>query len=206
MKPGSGEVDSMENSLMTLKYHVSPTDFTRAGEASSDVKHKLKKLGVPPEIVRKVAIAMYEGEINMVIHANGGEITVNITPDLIHMELRDVKHKLKKLGVPPEIVRKVAIAMYEGEINMVIHANGGEITVNITPDLIHMELRDVGPGIEDIDKAMQAGYSTAPDQVRSLGFGAGMGLPNMKKYSDTMDIQTVLGQGTTVTMTVNMPE
>lgn len=143
----------MENSLMSLKYHVSPTDFTRAGEASSDVKNKLKKL-----------------------------------------------------GVPPEIIRKVAIAMYEGEINMVIHANGGDISVEITPDMILMELKDVGPGIEDIDKAMQAGYSTAPDNVRSLGFGAGMGLPNMKKNSDTMDIQTVLGQGTTVTMTVNMPE
>jgi anti-sigma regulatory factor (Ser/Thr protein kinase) len=138
---------------MSLKYHVSPTDFTRAGEASSDVKNKLKKL-----------------------------------------------------GVPPEIIRKVAIAMYEGEINMVIHANGGDISVEITPDMILMELKDVGPGIEDIDKAMQAGYSTAPDNVRSLGFGAGMGLPNMKKNSDTMDIQTVLGQGTTVTMTVNMPE
>ena len=143
----------MENSLMSLKYHVSPTDFTRAGEASSDVKNKLKKL-----------------------------------------------------GVPPEIIRKVAIAMYEGEINMVIHANGGDISVDITPDAIFMEVKDVGPGIEDIDKAMQAGYSTAPDNVRSLGFGAGMGLPNMKKNSDTMDIQTVLGQGTTVTMTVNMPE
>ena len=143
----------MENSLMTLKYHVSPTDFPRAGEASSDVKNKLKKL-----------------------------------------------------GVPPEIIRKVAIAMYEGEINMVIHANGGDISVDITPDTIHMELKDVGPGIVDIDKAMQAGYSTAPDDVRSLGFGAGMGLPNMKKNSDTMDIQTILGKGTTVTMTVNMPE
>lgn len=143
----------MENSLMTLKYHVSPTDFTRAGEASSDVKNKLKKL-----------------------------------------------------GVPPEIIRKVAIAMYEGEINMVIHANGGDISVDITPDTIHMELKDVGPGIVDIDKAMQAGYSTAPDDVRSLGFGAGMGLPNMKKNSDTMGIQTILGKGTTVTMTVNMPE
>ena len=118
----------------------------------------------------------------------------------------DVKNKLKKLGVPPEIIRKVAIAMYEGEINMVIHANGGDISVDITPDAILMELKDVGPGIEDIDKAMQAGYSTAPDNVRSLGFGAGMGLPNMKKNSDTMNIQTVLGQGTTVTMTVNMPE
>lgn len=143
----------MENSLMSLKYHVSPTDFTRAGEASSDVKNKLKKL-----------------------------------------------------GVPPEIVRKVAIAMYEGEINMVIHANGGNISVDITPDAILMELKDVGPGIENIDKAMQAGYSTAPDNVRSLGFGAGMGLPNMKKNSDKMEINTVLGQGTTVTMTVNMPE
>ena len=143
----------MENSLMTLTYHVSDNDFTLAGEASSDVKNKLKKL-----------------------------------------------------GVPPDIVRKVAIAMYEGEINMVIHASGGDITVDITPDKIIMELKDVGPGIKDIEKAMQAGYSTAPDNVRSLGFGAGMGLPNMKKYSDTMDIQTVLGQGTTVTMTVNMPE
>lgn len=89
--------------------------------------------------------------------------------------------QIKKLGVPPEIIRKVAIAMYEGEINMVIHANGGDISVDITPDTIHMELKDVGPGIVDIDKAMQAGYSTAPDDVRSLGFGAGMGLPNMKK-------------------------
>ena len=80
----------MENSLMSLKYHVSPTDFTRAGEASSDVKNKLKKLGVPPEIIRKVAIAMYEGEINMVIHANGGDISVDITPDAIFMELKDV--------------------------------------------------------------------------------------------------------------------
>ena len=117
-----------------------------------------------------------------------------------------LKQVLKKLNLPPDIIRRCAIAIYEGEINMVIHANGGDISVDITPDAIFMELKDVGPGIEDIDKAMQAGYSTAPDNVRSLGFGAGMGLPNMKKNSDTMDIQTVLGQGTTVTMTVNMPE
>ena len=89
---------------------------------------------------------------------------------------------------------------------MVIHANGGDITVDITPDKIIMVLKDTGPGIVDIEKAMQAGYSTASNDVRSLGFGAGMGLPNMKKNSDTMDIQTVLGKGTTVTMTVNMPE
>jgi len=108
------------------------------------------------------------------------------------------------MGVTPEAVRKVAIAMYEGEINMVIHAKGGEITVNITPDRIEMILNDVGPGIPDIGLAMQAGYSTAPDAVRSLGFGAGMGLPNMKKYSDDMEIDTVIGKGTTIRMVVNI--
>ena len=117
-----------------------------------------------------------------------------------------VKKKLRQLGFPPDVIRRVSIAMYEGEINMVIHANGGDITVDISPEEIHMVLKDVGPGIADIEKAMQAGFSTASANVRSLGFGAGMGLPNMKKNSDTMDIQTVLGVGTTVTMTVNMPE
>ncbi len=114
----------------------------------------------------------------------------------------DAKKKLKQLGISPEAVRKVAIAMYEGEINMVIHADGGKIDVIITPEDITMILADRGPGIADIDKAMQAGYSTAPDNIRALGFGAGMGLPNMKKYSDEMDIQTELGVGTTVTMKV----
>lgn len=134
-----------------LHYTVSPDDFTRAGEASGDVKSKLKKM-----------------------------------------------------GVSPDAVRKVAIAMYEGEINMVIHAQGGDIDVEITEDCITMVLADKGPGIADIDQAMQAGWSTAPDNVRSLGFGAGMGLPNMKKYSDDMKIDTVLGVGTTVTMRVDM--
>jgi anti-sigma regulatory factor (Ser/Thr protein kinase) len=92
--------------------------------------------------------------------------------------------------------------MYEGEINMVIHANGGTIDVEITPSEITMVLADTGPGIKDIEQAMQEGFSTAPDNVRSLGFGAGMGLPNMKKYSDEMDIQTQIGVGTTVTMKV----
>lgn len=136
---------------IVLKYEISPDDFTRAGEASSDVKGKLKQLGVSPEAIRKVAIAMYEGEINMVIHANGGEITVEITPV---------------------------------EIKMI--------------------LADVGPGIPDVEQAMKAGYSTAPDEVRSLGFGAGMGLPNMKKYTDDMTIDTKLGVGTTITMIVKL--
>ena len=117
---------------------------------------------------------------------------------------RDVKRKLKQMGVDPEAIRKVAIAMYEGEINMVIHASGGLITVEITPQQIKMVLADVGPGIPDVELAMQAGYSTAPDEIRSLGFGAGMGLPNMKKYSDNMEIDTKLGEGTTITMTVKI--
>ena len=132
-----------------LTYHISPDDFTRAGEASSDVKRKLKQMGVSPDAIRKVAIAMYEGEINMVIHAGGGEIDVEVLPD------------------------KVTAV-----------------------------LRDHGPGIPDIEQAMQEGWSTAPDNVRSLGFGAGMGLPNIKKYTDDMRIETVIGKGTTMTLTV----
>ena len=116
----------------------------------------------------------------------------------------DVKRKLKQMGVGPDAIRKVAIAMYEGEINMVIHAKGGQITVEITPEQIQMILADVGPGIPDVELAMQAGYSTAPDEVRSLGFGAGMGLPNMKKYTDEMSIDTRIGEGTTITMAVRL--
>ena len=114
-----------------------------------------------------------------------------------------MKKNLRMLGYPPDIIRRVAIAMYEGEINMVIHANGGVIDVIITPKDITMILKDKGPGIKDVDLAMQAGYSTASENVRALGFGAGMGLPNMKKYSDEMNIETKLGVGTTVTMKVN---
>ena len=113
-----------------------------------------------------------------------------------------VKKWLRQLGLPQDIIRKVAIAMYEGEINLVIHAGGGTIDVIITADDITMILKDHGPGIADIDLAMQAGSSTASENVRALGFGAGMGLPNMKKYSDEMTIDTELGIGTTVTMKV----
>ena len=111
-------------SMLQLRYTVPGDDFTRAGEASGDVKHKLKKLGYNPSAIRRVSIAMYEGEINMVIHAGGGEANVDVDPD------------------------KVVIV-----------------------------LTDHGPGIADVEKAMQEGWSTAPDNVRSLGFGAGMGLP-----------------------------
>lgn len=114
-----------------------------------------------------------------------------------------VKHKLKQLGIDSHIIRKVAISMYEAEINMVIHAQGGVAEVEIFADHIVMKMIDNGPGIADIDKAMQEGYSTATDNIRELGFGAGMGLPNMKKYSDDMQIHSVVGQGTTVVLTIN---
>ena len=115
-----------------------------------------------------------------------------------------VKKMLNKLGFDPEAVRKTAIAMYEGEINMVIHANGGSIDVEISPKKIVAVLKDTGPGIKDVEQAMREGFSTASNQVRELGFGAGMGLPNMKKYSDDMKIDTKIGEGTTVTLTINV--
>ena len=115
-----------------------------------------------------------------------------------------VKKNLRQIGLDSETIRKVSIAMYEGEINMVIHAGGGVAEVCVTEDYIDIILEDSGPGIEDIEKAMQAGYSTAPDNIRSLGFGAGMGLPNMKKNSDSMEITSTVGVGTRIVMRVNM--
>ena len=114
-----------------------------------------------------------------------------------------VKRTLKQLGVAPASIRRVAIAMYEGEINMVIHAHGGRAEAELYPDHSDIYLKDHGPGIADIDLAMKAGYSTATENIRSLGFGAGMGLPNMKKYSDEMRIDSTVGVGTTVYLRVN---
>ena len=115
-----------------------------------------------------------------------------------------VKKSLRQLGISPEIIRKVSIAMYEGEINMVIHAGGGVAEVLIYEDHIDIILDDHGPGIPNIELAMQEGFSTAPDNIRSLGFGAGMGLPNMKRYSDEMHIDSTLGVGTRISMRVNL--
>ncbi len=113
-----------------------------------------------------------------------------------------IKKTLKELGFPASLTRNVAIAVYEGEINMVIHGGGGVIDVVITPECISIELADQGPGIPDVALAMQEGYSTAPDNVRQLGFGAGMGLPNIKKYTDEMIIETEVGKGTTIKLKV----
>ena len=142
---------SMSASTLRLTYEVEKDDLARAGEASSQVKQTLRKLGFDPETIRRVAVCMYEGEINMVIHADGGQATVDI-------------------GL----------------------------------DAITVTLADHGPGIPDVNQAMEEGFTTAGDVARDLGFGAGMGLPNMKKYTDDMKIETELGVGTTITMDVHL--
>ncbi|MBO4978873.1 MAG: ATP-binding protein [Clostridia bacterium] len=115
-----------------------------------------------------------------------------------------MKKNLRMLAISPDIIRRVAIAMYEGEINMVIHAGGGVATVSVYADKIEIVLKDNGPGIADVELAMREGFSTAPETIRNLGFGAGMGLPNMKKNTDSMSIESALGVGTTISMTVNL--
>lgn len=115
-----------------------------------------------------------------------------------------VKKNLRQLGLDAAVIRRVSIAMYEGEINMVIHAGGGIAEVIVSESYIDIILEDHGPGIKDIDQAMQPGYSTSTEQIRSLGFGAGMGLPNMKKNTDSMEITTKIGVGTRIAMRVNL--
>lgn len=111
---------------------------------------------------------------------------------------------LKKLGIPSETIRKVSIAMYEAEINTIIHGGGGECEAEILEDKIRVTFSDHGPGIANLDLAMQEGYSTASDEIREMGFGAGMGLPNMKRYTDDMQIETAVGKGTILTLIVNL--
>ena len=136
---------------MLKTYEISGSDFSRAGEASSNFKTILKQLGIPADVVRKVAISMYEAEINTVIHGGGGNCEAEIS-----------------------------------DKNIVI------------------KFIDNGPGISDVELAMKEGYSTATHSVRELGFGAGMGLPNMKKYADDLQIKTKPGEGTTVILTINL--
>ena len=117
----------------------------------------------------------------------------------------DVKRILRQIGLPADMIRRVTIAMYEGEINMVIHARGGVAHVQIAPEKIIIDLIDKGPGMPDVELAMREGYSTAPDSVRALGFGAGMGLPNMKRYADDIEVVSEVGVGTSVKLTFTLP-
>ncbi|MCX7772599.1 MAG: ATP-binding protein [Clostridia bacterium] len=113
-----------------------------------------------------------------------------------------VRKILTQLGVAPFAVKRTSIAMYEAEINAVIHGRGGNAHVEIDGNKVYIQISDSGPGIADIELAMQEGYSTAPDSIREMGFGAGMGLPNIKKHSDIFKIDTQIGKGTTVHITV----
>jgi len=115
----------------------------------------------------------------------------------------NVKNKLTQIGLSSDIIKKAAISMYEAEINAVIHGNGGYAYVEICSDKVIINIVDYGPGIPDVGLAMKEGYSTAPDTIREMGFGAGMGLPNMKKYADNLEIFTEVGKGTKVIITVN---
>lgn len=138
--------------------------------------------------------------IKMVYPVEGG--------DLIEAGEASSKMKLtlKKLGLPQDVIRRASICMYEGEINMVIHADGGQAEVEVDADQITIRMQDTGPGIPDVAQAMQEGFSTAGQTARELGFGAGMGLPNIKRYSDEMSIETELGKGTTVTVRIKIPQ
>ena len=111
-----------------------------------------------------------------------------------------IKRKLKQLGVDGTVLRRVAVASYEAELNLIIHSLGGQLTMEMNPEHIVLISKDVGPGIADIDKAMQEGFSTASEEARVLGFGAGMGLPNMRRNADGFAIESQLGVGTTIQM------
>lgn len=111
-----------------------------------------------------------------------------------------IKRHMKRLGIPSGVMRRVSVCTYEAEINLVIHSDGGQIDFEISEDRILVRARDVGPGIPDIDKAMTEGWSTASNEVRNMGFGAGMGLPNMKRNADEFAISSVVGEGTDISM------
>ena len=114
----------------------------------------------------------------------------------------EVKRALGRLGVDPGAIKRTAVSMYEAEMNMVIHGGGGIATAELSPDRIVITMEDTGPGIPDLELAMQEGYSTAPEWIRELGFGAGMGLPNIKRNADNLHIESVVGKGTKVTITI----
>ena len=115
-----------------------------------------------------------------------------------------LKGILEGLGIPPVIIRRVAIATFEAEMNVIIYAVAGMINYYIAPEMIKIRVQDMGSGIPDIDQAMKEGYSTAPDYIREMGFGSGMGLPNIKRNADTLTVNSIVGEGTTVEFIINL--
>ena len=115
-----------------------------------------------------------------------------------------IKRKLKQIGVDSAVLRRIAVASYEAELNLIIHSHGGQLKLEMTPSSIILVSEDVGPGIADLEKAMQEGFSTASEEARDLGFGAGMGLPNMKRNADGFSIESELGKGTRIEMDFNL--
>ncbi len=114
----------------------------------------------------------------------------------------DIKDTLKRLGVAPSIMRRVAIACYEAEMNIVMYAHRGRMALRVSPRVVTIEAADEGPGIQDIELAMQEGYSTATPEMREMGFGAGMGLPNIRRNSDELEISSTVGRGTRLVIRV----
>lgn len=116
----------------------------------------------------------------------------------------ELKRKLTDLGLAQDIIKRAAVVAFEAEMNVIIHAAAGWLRYYITPDRLKLVITDMGPGIKDIDMAMKEGYSTAPDWIKEMGWGAGMGLPNINKNSDRMKIDSVVGEGTTVEIIINL--
>jgi len=135
--------------------------------------------------------------MEMQFHIEGGDFAAAGTAS------SEVKKVLKQLNISPMIIRRIAVALYEAEVNVVAHAFNGDMTVTIESDKITICIVDEGPGIEDIDQAMEEGFSTASDKVREMGFGAGMGLPNIKRNTDEMKLSSIPGKGTTIEIKVN---
>lgn len=125
--------------------------------------------------------------------------------DAIGEASTQLKSVLKMLGIPSDITRRATVVAYEAEMNLVIHAGGGEVIASVYPDRLEILARDRGPGIPDIGLAMTEGYSTATDEIREMGFGAGMGLPNMKRNADVLEVTSEVGKGTSVFAIIRFP-
>ncbi|MHC4114620.1 MAG: CBS domain-containing protein [Planctomycetota bacterium] len=154
--------------------------------------HRYRASHIFEDVVADQVLLTFQSHIKGQDFDQAGEVSSNL------------KKTLQRLGIHPQIVRRAAIASYEAEMNVVIYTNGGDIVAQVRPDQVNIYVSDSGPGIEDVEKAMQPGYSTASEWVRELGFGAGMGLVNIKKCADRMDLTSKLGQGTHLKLSIDV--